>query len=365
VPNDPGATRTMDPEEALDLFGRGLRTDDVSPLTGFPLVSVWIDHGNALEKLVRITRNCNCVVIGVSRSEDNSHRALAPSIALGFDLLLATGNSLPSPWIGSPDVHRSLDEIASVVRASPFASLSLVQLLRSAETMTTSDALVAESWVYSMLQSGPEFRHWLSRRDPLVGGVTSDDSPVVVQRRGSALTIELNRPQVHNALNMAMRESLVDAMRVAVADPSVNEVVISGRGSSFCSGGDLTEFGTAPDPVTAHVSRAGRSVGAWLARCAESVTVDVHGGCIGAGIELAAFAGHVRARPDTLISLPEVQMGLIPGAGGTISIPRRIGRHRSAYIALSGRVTSAQTALDWGLVDELAADLRQYEWSSD
>jgi enoyl-CoA hydratase/carnithine racemase len=82
------------------------------------------------------------------------------------------------------------------------------------------------------------------------------------------------------------------------------------------------------------------------------VTMDLHGGCIGAGIELAAFAGLVRATPDTLISLPEVQMGLIPGAGGTVSITRRVGRHRCAYLALSGCAISAQTALEWGLVDE-------------
>jgi enoyl-CoA hydratase/carnithine racemase len=154
-----------------------------------------------------------------------------------------------------------------------------------------------------------------------------------------------------------MRDGLIDALRVAVADSALHEVRISGRGASFCSGGDLSEFGSAPDPVTAHLVRSSRSVGAWMARCAQKITADVHGRCIGAGIELAAFAGHVRASQDTLISLPEVQMGLIPGAGGTFSIARRIGRHRSAYLALSGCAISAQTALEWGLVDELAMSL--------
>jgi enoyl-CoA hydratase/carnithine racemase len=59
------------------------------------------------------------------------------------------------------------------------------------------------------------------------------------------------------------------------------------------------------------------------------------------------------ARPDTVIGLPEVAMGLIPGAGGTVSLPRRIGRHRTAWLALTGRTIDAPTAREWGLVDEI------------
>jgi len=73
---------------------------------------------------------------------------------------------------------------------------------------------------------------------------------------------------------------------------------------------------------------------------------------VGAGLELSAFAGHVVARPDTGVRLPEVSMGLIPGAGGTVSIPRRIGRWRTLYLALSGMWLDAATAAEWGLVDE-------------
>jgi hypothetical protein len=342
----------MDPAEALDLLGGGLGTDEVGPLTGFPLIAVWTDHGEALEKLAPITRDCNCVVMGVNRRTDV---ALEPSLARGFDLLITAGTA-PSPWVGSEDLDRSLREISGAIRASPFAALSLVQLLRSTETLAIPDALVAESWVYSMLQSGPEFQKWLGQRNPDANRSASDGPPVVLDRRGSLLAVELNRAEVHNALNMAMREALANALRVAVADPSVEEIRIGGRGKSFCSGGDLTEFGTAPDPVTAHLVRSSGSVGAWLARCSDRVTVDLHGRCIGAGIELAAFAHRVRASPDTLISLPEVQMGLIPGAGGTVSITRRIGRHRCAYLALSGSLISAQAALEWGLVDELSND---------
>jgi enoyl-CoA hydratase/carnithine racemase len=81
------------------------------------------------------------------------------------------------------------------------------------------------------------------------------------------------------------------------------------------------------------------------------VTVRVHGDCIGAGLELPAFAGRVVAAPASRFRLPETAMGLVPGAGGTVSLPRRIGRARTAWLALSGEAINAGTALRWGLVD--------------
>ena len=83
------------------------------------------------------------------------------------------------------------------------------------------------------------------------------------------------------------------------------------------------------------------------------MTAQVHGHCVGAGAELAAFCHRVIADPGTLFRLPEVSMGLVPGQGGTVSIPRRIGAQRSAWLALTGRPIDASTALEWGLVDQL------------
>jgi enoyl-CoA hydratase/carnithine racemase len=77
---------------------------------------------------------------------------------------------------------------------------------------------------------------------------------------------------------------------------------------------------------------------------------------MGAGIELAAFAGRVVATADAAIGLPEVTLGLIPGAGGTVSVTARAGRHRAALLALSGKTIDAATAHDWGLVDEVVGD---------
>lgn len=353
MPHDPGPPRVLGADEANDLLGNGLASDDVNPLTGVPLLAVAVDDEPAVRSLVRASRDAACVVVGVSRHEPASNSALDTSLALGFDVLLSAEPDTHAPWVGCPNLESTLEQLARAVRSSPLASLSLVQLLRAGEELAIADALVAESWVYSMLQAGPQFREWLTTHRHERAASHPEGSPIVVVRQGGHLAIELNRPQVHNALNMAMREALIDVLRAVVADSSIEVVHLLGSGSSFCSGGDLTEFGTAPDPVTAHAARISRSVGAWLARCADRVTVEAHGGCIGAGVELAAFAGHVRAAPDTLISLPEVAMGLIPGAGGTVSIPRRIGRHRTAYLALSGCSISVSEASDWGLVDEI------------
>jgi len=131
-------------------------------------------------------------------------------------------------------------------------------------------------------------------------------------------------------------------------------VHLRGDGPSFCSGGDLDEFGLARDAAAAHLVRVAQSVGRRVYETADRVTAHLHGACIGAGIEISAFAGRVVAHPDATICLPEVAMGLIPGAGGTVSLPRRIGRHRTAYLALSGTPIDASTAREWDLVDVVA-----------
>jgi len=99
--------------------------------------------------------------------------------------------------------------------------------------------------------------------------------------------------------------------------------------------------------------RVTRSMGSPVSLCADRVVVNVHGACIAAGIEIPAFARRITATPDAHFVLPELSLGLIPGAGGTASIVRRIGRHRMAYMALRQCAITAPTALAWGLVNEM------------
>ncbi|GAA4532212.1 enoyl-CoA hydratase/isomerase family protein [Mycobacterium paraffinicum] len=218
-------------------------------------------------------------------------------------------------------------------------------------------AVVTESLAYSTLQAGPEFARWLQARGP--ARLPDIAEPVRTHRDGDTLRIAFNRPQRHNAFSTDARAALLEALTVAQLDPSVTGIVLSGNGPSFCSGGDLAEFGTFADPASAHLARTRHSpalaLDALTARLGRACRAEVHGRVLGSGLEMAAFCGWVTARDDSVFGLPELQLGLIPGAGGTLSVTRRIGRWRTAYLVLSGRTIDAGTALAWGLVDAVEA----------
>lgn len=247
---------------------------------------------------------------------------------------------------------RDLQAIATTFAQAPVAATALAVHLRGSDRRTVADGLVAESALYSTLQAGPEHRSWLDGRPERTPSASIGER-LRVERVGDELQLTLQRPEARNALDVALRDELLAALAVAAADTELR-VVVRGEGPAFCAGGDLTEFGTAPDPATAHLIRLRASVGAALHRVAERTTVHVHGPCAGSGVELPAFAGRVVAAPDTTFVLPELAMGLVPGAGGTVSLPRRIGRHRTAWLALTQQTIEAPTARAWSLVDEIA-----------
>ncbi|CAN5412024.1 enoyl-CoA hydratase/isomerase family protein [soil metagenome] len=213
--------------------------------------------------------------------------------------------------------------------------------------------VITESLAYSTLQSGPEFARWLADRGPT--RLPEIPNPVVAQRDGNTLRVSFNRPQRHNAFTTDARAELLEMLSVAQLDTSVDEVVLTGNGPSFCSGGDLGEFGTFTDPASAHLARTRHSPALVLdeltARLGSACRAEVHGQVLGSGLEMAAFCGRVTCAPGATLGLPELALGLIPGAGGTVSITRRIGRWRTAYLVLSGAVIDPETALTWGLVD--------------
>ncbi len=215
--------------------------------------------------------------------------------------------------------------------------------------------VITESLAYSTLQSGMEFAAWLRRRGPATAPVLPD--PVVAARDGNTLHIRLNRAARHNAFSNDARAALLEALDVARHDQSVEDVILSGNGPSFCSGGDLAEFGSFADPASAHIARVRHSPALVLddltTRLGSNCRARVHGQVLGSGLEMAAFCGWVDAHEDSILGLPELALGLIPGAGGTVSVTRRIGRWRTAYLVMSGRTIDATTALDWGLVDAI------------
>jgi enoyl-CoA hydratase/carnithine racemase len=297
----------------------------------------------------RATASATGVVVGVCLS-GTPDPSLTPLVA-ALDLTVAPAAGGPEV-VAVPDVPGAARELVQRVSAAPSAAAVLAGLLRWSGSLPIPAALDAESTAYSTLLGGPEFAGWLAGRGPRpLPPVVAE--PVLVERTDGELRITLNRPDRRNAYGRQLRDALVDALGVAELDNTVARVVVTGAGPSFCSGGDLDEFGTTPDLVTAHLVRTRAGAALPLARLAARTEVRVHGACVGAGIELPAYAGRVVAARDALFVLPEVGMGLIPGAGGTVSIPRRIGRWRTCWLALTGTPLDAATALDWGLVDEV------------
>jgi hypothetical protein len=244
--------------------------------------------------------------------------------------------------------------IARIERA-PIAATVLMHLLRATHGLPIESALIAESLAYATLQAGSEFRAWLDANRAAAPATHSDPGPaVVIERDGDRLRLELNRPSLRNAMNVEMRDALMEALNLVIDDGTIREVTLSGRGKCFSTGGDLTEFGSFPDPATAHVVRSLALPGRLLARCANRVTARLHGACVGSGMEFPAFADRIVATSDAWFQLPELEFGLIPGAGGCVSVPRRIGAPRAAWLILSGKRIDAKRALEWHLVDEIA-----------
>lgn len=251
---------------------------------------------------------------------------------------------------------RAAEPLIASIERTPVAALTLVQVLRCVGQLPIEAAMTVESLAYATLQGGAEFRAWLDARSEaplLVAG--GEGEPILICRDGNVLTAVLNRPGNRNALTVEMRDALVELLELVLLDDSIEQLQLSGSGACFSIGGELREFGLARDPAAAHRIRSVHNPGRLLARCAARVACHVHSACVGSGIELPAFAHHLSADPKSFFQLPELGFGLIPGAGGCVSISRRIGRQRCAWLALSGKKINARQALAWGLVDEIRA----------
>jgi hypothetical protein len=294
--------------------------------------------------------------ITVGRCTGGVPAALAPLTA-ALDLTYATGpDRRDRAVVGTENVDTALADFVDAVARFPQSALVAAQVVRISENLPVPEAIDIESLAYSTLQGGTEFRDWLDERRTLGRSLPPPPAtdPVLIDRDGDTLRITLNRPERRNAYGTALRDGLVEALRLPLLDDTIARVVVDGAGPSFCAGGDLDEFGHTPDTATAHLIRTRGGAGRLMARLADRTEVRVHGHCVGAGIEVPAFADRIVAAPDTVFRLPEVTMGLIPGAGGTVSVPRRIGRWRALHLFVTGAALESPRALEWGLIDEIS-----------
>ncbi|MEA1073245.1 3-hydroxyacyl-CoA dehydrogenase NAD-binding domain-containing protein [Sphingomonas sp. LY160] len=180
------------------------------------------------------------------------------------------------------------------------------------------------------------------------------DSPISTAKHHDVLVVTSNNPPV-NALGAAVRQGLTAAIEQAEADDSIKAVVIRCEGQTFFAGADITEFGKPP-------------VMPWLPQvvdtienCSKPVVAAIHGTALGGGLEIALGCHYRVAVPSAKLGVPEVKLGLLPGAGGTQRLPRVAGVPKALEMVTGGGMIGAKEAADLGLVDRLIeGDLLQH-----
>jgi len=344
----------LDARAFRDLLADPAAAEGLSAVTGSPLLIVEAADASAAQSLAGLDITLvPAVVVAVARDP----QCLPAEAFRAADVILTEDTAADGPFVGPPDgISGAIEKIGASLDENPVAGSALALLLRCSAGLPVPEALIAESATYSALQDGAEFRRWRSGRPGRPPEPGTDR--VIVERADGELRVTLHRPARRNALDWRMRDALAAALASAVADPGLR-IVLRGAGPDFCAGGDLDEFGSRPDPAIAHLTRLTRSPARLMHTLAARTTVYLHGSCLGAGIELPAFASRVVAAENSRLGLPELRLGLVPGAGGTVSLPRRIGRWRTAFLALSGSLLGAEEALRWGLVDAVTEQAAQ------
>src|SRR5437868_12932182 len=172
------------------------------------------------------------------------------------------------------------------------------------------------------------------------------DSPISTQLHHDVLIVTSNNPPV-NALGAAVRQGLVAAIGEAAANDAIKAVVIRCEGQTFFAGADITEFGKPP------VMPWLPSVVDTIENCPKPVVAAIHGTALGGGLEVALGCHYRVAGKDGKLGVPEVKLGLLPGAGGTQRLPRVAGVQKALEMTTSGAMISAREAADVGLVDRI------------
>jgi 3-hydroxyacyl-CoA dehydrogenase len=178
--------------------------------------------------------------------------------------------------------------------------------------------------------------------------VTEINPSVDLSRDGDVALIAMRNPPV-NALKHELREGIAKAIKAACDDPAVRVIVLAGSEKAFSAGADITEFGKPPrEPYLPQVIQI-------VEDAPKPVVAAISGLALGGGLELALGCHHRLAWPKTQLGLPEIKLGLLPGAGGTQRLPRLVGVARALETIMSGDPMTAEIALRDGLVDEVMA----------
>ena len=182
----------------------------------------------------------------------------------------------------------------------------------------------------------------------------SDENPVVLERRGPVAILRLDRPEKMNALSRAALQAFERHGRELEDNPSVRAIVVTASGEkAFCAGADLKERKGMDENDVRDQVKLYRTAWQWLDTAPVPVVCAINGLALGGGLELALFCDLRVAAEHAVVGLPEVTIGIIPGAGGTQRLPRLIGEARAKEMILFGKRLTAKEALAIGLVNRV------------
>ncbi len=176
---------------------------------------------------------------------------------------------------------------------------------------------------------------------------------VLYEKESSIAIVSLNRPRRLNAYNVEMRDDLYQILLAVRDDPEVRVMILRGEGPAFSTGGDVSEFGSAPSPTSAREIRWQRDVWGTLLRLPQPTIAAVHGYTVGGGMEMALLCDLCIAADDAIFFLPESSLGMIPGVVGTQTAPRAVGIGRALDMVLTGKRVAAQEAVQIGLANRV------------
>lgn len=177
---------------------------------------------------------------------------------------------------------------------------------------------------------------------------------IIYEKQAEIGYITLNRPQALNAYNIKMRDELYEVMGAIRADPEVKVAILKGAGErAFCAGADLTEFLTAPSPITARQARWARDVWGLFLSIPQPLIAALHGYVLGSGLEMALCCDIRIASEDAQFGVPEMGLGIIPAAGGSQTLTRVISRGHALNMLFSGQWLKAAEARRLKLVNQV------------
>lgn len=186
--------------------------------------------------------------------------------------------------------------------------------------------------------------------------MADDNSGIQFEKKENIAVITLNRPEKLNAFNVEMRNRMHNMILVTQDDPTIDAIVFCGKGKGFCAGADLTEFGT--DPSVLEKRRIRLQIDLWeeIRRLTKPTAAALHGFAVGSGLEMSMLCDFRFAAPNTKFGLPEPNMGMIPAAGGTQSLPRLVNQGLAMKFALSGKNIMVEDAVKMRLISKLVSE---------